>query len=453
MMRGANLKEPPELTLREDMNRSVQTRAYRLLTPLFGGSVQPGQPDQHAAVRGSSVRGQLRFWWRATRGGYYQGDLARMKAAESLLWGAASSLRHKTGRSLVDVVVINQPGAHPFTPVNRSNQPIRPPLTIGHPSSIDSYAAFPLNDKPDTFVLDHVAFHLQLTLPVRWEDEASSALFAGTPSDELAAALWAWETFGGIGARTRRGFGALHCLQVDGVACPLPNDVRTLKAWLNRQLAQHVVAGVWPEHVPHLAQHLRFHVGTRHNEALSAWRELIGKLKDFRQQRPVNRVERRGRIVPQPGRNHWPEQDEVREITGRRSRRHQDVISTVRKFPRAAFGLPLLIQYKKEDQKDGDPRGDNKVVGRLRDGTNVERLASPLILRPLLVNNGAVGLAAILEGVDMPDQLLLNYERGSQVVEWQLTAEEAAMLTNHRGQPILGNETDVVQAFLNRLEG
>src|SRR5687767_15431108 len=46
------------------------TREYQvsLVTPLFGGGTEAGKPDETLPIRGTSIRGQLQFWWRATRG-------------------------------------------------------------------------------------------------------------------------------------------------------------------------------------------------------------------------------------------------------------------------------------------------------------------------------------------------------------------------------------------------
>jgi CRISPR-associated protein Cmr1 len=103
-----NLLTPPALAL--DLNKKragtetvellTQVREYELLTPLFGGGVEAATADPVTVIRGSSVRGQLRFWWRACRGGQFNGDLKQMKKAENLLWGAAS-----TGPSQVQIAI------------------------------------------------------------------------------------------------------------------------------------------------------------------------------------------------------------------------------------------------------------------------------------------------------------------------------------------------------------
>src|SRR5205085_1302593 len=87
----------------------------------------------------------------------------------------------------------------------RQNQSRYDPTT-----DIPAYAAFPLQHSeeelrqmmpPSKKVRDNVNFRLTISFP-------------SNRKDDVAAALWAWETFGGIGARTRRGFGALHCTNV-----------------------------------------------------------------------------------------------------------------------------------------------------------------------------------------------------------------------------------------------
>jgi len=79
---------PPDLKPHPDAP-TIHVRSYRVITPLFGGGVDPQQADPLTTVRSSEVRGQLRFWWRATRAGRYGADgLKQMKEAEDCLWGS-----------------------------------------------------------------------------------------------------------------------------------------------------------------------------------------------------------------------------------------------------------------------------------------------------------------------------------------------------------------------------
>src|SRR5262245_19615123 len=82
-------KEGPEINKNSEAYTS-QVHEYELMTPLFGGGVETQHADPVTIVRATEVRGQLRFWWRATRGGQFGEDLAKMKKAEDTLWGSTS---------------------------------------------------------------------------------------------------------------------------------------------------------------------------------------------------------------------------------------------------------------------------------------------------------------------------------------------------------------------------
>ncbi len=385
----------------------TQVHRYELITPLLGGGVEPGLADPVTVIRGSEIRGHLRFWWRACRGGRFGGNLARMKEAEDLLWGAASTAQRPTPSQVQVEVEIANPGQdeQPFETRTRASQNWR---------SL-AYAAFPLQgdeEKPPGKVRTGVAFTLTLTFP-----QSQQA--------EVEAALWAWETFGGIGARTRRGFGALRDLDVS-----LP-QASAVQQFIQIGLERHVTPGTWPMRVPHLSRTPHLRIAAARPNAKAAWEYLIRRLKEFRQSRNP------GTAPNKPGRSKWPEPDEIRRLTGQRSPLHATPLSTVGKFPRAAFGLPIVFHFK----DSGDP-DDTMLQGRDHD-----RLATPLILRPLSCANGqAVGLALILDGTALPlGGLVLKDAPGNPTVQATVTPAEASAVS-----PLAGN-VDVLQAFLNTL--
>lgn len=59
----------------------------RLVTPLFGGGVEAGVPDPVTPIRGCAIRGQLRFWWRVTRGPTCKTP-EELRARETEVWGS-----------------------------------------------------------------------------------------------------------------------------------------------------------------------------------------------------------------------------------------------------------------------------------------------------------------------------------------------------------------------------
>ena len=59
-----------------------------LITPMYGGGVEPGKVDRDMPVRASAIRGQLRFWWRLLHGADWSPE--HLFTEESALWGGIS---------------------------------------------------------------------------------------------------------------------------------------------------------------------------------------------------------------------------------------------------------------------------------------------------------------------------------------------------------------------------
>lgn len=405
-----------------------QEREYKLITPLFGGGVEPNHYDPITIVRGSEIRGLLRFWWRATRGGQYNGDPAEMKAAEDRIWGKA----HTKDDSAIPIehtvqIIVETPTSikpkqlNPFPTTKEENRPV------------PQYAAFPLQlteeerkkqNPPQKAVYSQISFTLTIIFPSKVKDD-------------IEAALWAWETFGGIGARTRRGFGALKLLNIKGEHTgPLPpSRPQAVETWIRNQLKKFIPLENFPPGVPHLSSNVNKNLKViKARDAIGAWESIIARLSAFRQSRG-NSQNSRSR-----GRSHWPEAEAIRTITRPWNDRY-GVLQQPHKFPRAAFGLPIIFHFKDR----GDP-ADTTLQGATE---GAERLASPLILRPFAcAEQGAVAIAVLLEGNRLPPGgLVLKWQRGKEPVNSQLTRDEAENITP------LNGEQDVLQAFMKSLGG
>lgn len=425
------MRKPPEIspqnvTPQKQDDIITQVREYKLITPLFGGGVAAGEGDPVTLIRGTEIRGLLRFWWRACRGGNYQ-TLEEMKKAEDKIWGAANkktaenkdanrekeetSSQWQTERTVQ--IAVDQQGDVLPTPYSPN---IAPP-----------YAAFPLQEnRRENTPLKNVYKDVSFTLIISFPEDFKQ---------EVEAALWAWETFGGIGARTRRGFGALQLLRVDNQEygdLPLANNVG---AWIEKKLndSKYVASGTPPDGIPHLSNPLQVKFTQPFRNPFEAWKQLITKLSSFRQAR-------NGYM----GRSKWPEAETIRTITNRRYSKHQ-ALSHPAKFPRAAFGLPIVFHFKDIDL--GEPE-DTTLQGADKES---ERLASPLILRPLACkNNTFVGLALLLKGnqvISKELKLVKNKDRQSypDKIETEPTSAEAKKI------PPLYGESDVLQAFIKYL--
>ncbi len=420
-------RKPPAVNVPPPSGLIVETRHYKVITPLYGGGAEPAQPDPITVVRASAIRGHLRFWWRATRGGAFDGNLRKMKEAEDKIWGSEGG-EGKAGPSKVLIrITRRQPGKSRSKAKNQKGETV----DYGDIKSPYGYVAFPLRktrDTPAGSVWENVAFDLEIR-------------YAQDVREDVLAALWAWETFGGIGARTRRGFGALQLVRVDNQAiAPLPKA--KLLAQISNQLRG--IEGTWPPGVPHLSSRTRFVMlqqTFRHPD--EAWRKLFTNLQRFRQQNA--RYDRKSGERSDYGLSRWPEANAIRQLLGLRTLFPAGVTPhVIEKFPRGAFGLPIGFEMHHD--------GDRKLELL---GCNSERLASPLILRPIACAEGAAGLALILEWTPLdtdapyvpPGGLRLQGEGLDEPVESQLTPSEAAQI------PVLHGETDVLQAFLNYLKG
>ncbi|MEW6228137.1 MAG: type III-B CRISPR module RAMP protein Cmr1 [Bacillota bacterium] len=417
-----------------------QTRTYELITPLFGGGVEPRAADPVTPIRASEVRGQLRFWWRACRGGSYNRNLQKMREAEAALWGAASTPKKPRPSKVQVTVRVTDRGDD--QPVFKKDVKGRARPERGWEQL--AYAAFPLQDVSESEsagkVLGGVKFELDIVFP-------------RSEQAEVEAALWAWETFGGVGARTRRGFGAIRLVRVDGKEQPLL-AVDALVNDVKGHLRQYVASGDWPGGVPHLSGNPRMaavRVPRRARpgdgridgeEVRQAWVRLIDCLARFRQSRT------KGLSTRGPGRSDWPEANEVRRLAGSKgSSREAGDASAIHKFPRGALGLPIIFHFKGDP---GDPSQDWVLQGPEK---SWDRLASPLILRPLACKDGAIGLAVILEGTRvsaLPGRPVVREKNGREGVpgrefpaDTELASDEAKKIRPLNGQ------VDVLNAFLD----
>ncbi len=465
MRKQPGVSPPEAITTKQPDNVITQVREYQLITPLYGGGVKPTEADPVTVVRATEIRGHLRFWWRACRGGKFNGNLADMKKEEDAIWGKA----YKKDDRLISQEQMTQIIVEPLKQ-STNNDEIEPfkvetdkrgqkQSRYDRETGIPAYAAFPLQHSqeelqrakpPHKKLRDNVKFRLTISFP-------------SNRRDDVAAALWTWETFGGIGARTRRGFGALRCISIKENEQSLIIDSpearqEQAQEWIREKLAKYVAGGLWATSVPHLKkQGMVFKVVSRGNthDSWAIWKNLIDTLRSFRQRRRAStRPDAR-----HPGRSIWSEPSAIRQLTHQSLPAHASPIPDppINKFPRAVFGLPIIFQFKDRDDRNPDnpSRDPRKTVLQL---ATSERLSSPLILKPLACQDGAyVGLALILEGTSIEEeQLILKTQQGREK-EWEVKAafdqgESLVVANENSASPILINsQTNALQAFLKYL--
>jgi CRISPR-associated protein Cmr1 len=172
---------------RESFSVEIET-----VTPILGGAPETRTIDTIDIIRAPTIRGHLRFWWRALqRDPELLADRAKFATAEAAIWGKAHD-RDNGGRSPVEITV-----------------EVRQPVPRRDPSDIDyrtpgAYALWPamrIREKgkeqdPAPRYPAGVRFRLSLSAPE-------------TSIHELQNVVRAWLLFGGYGSRTRRGLGSL----------------------------------------------------------------------------------------------------------------------------------------------------------------------------------------------------------------------------------------------------
>lgn len=317
-------------------NRTSLTLDIRLVTLLYGGGAVAGYPDEITPFRPSSVRGHLRFWWRATRGAEYNTWQA-LREREGQIWGDTD--RQSPVRIRVDCP--------------DGMKPKRLALRQYEKDLYRRYALFPpfeekRKDLDSNRLLEGGGF--QLKVSVRASD--SDLL------DDIDAALWGWLNFGGLGARTRRGVGALYCPQYAG--------------WDAGKIRGDGGKRDWP-----VLKGGTLVLGTEPLSWSNCWFQLLRLYRDFRQDRGLN-----GR-----GKTSWPEPQQIRDI-------QQGEQPGPEGFPRGALGLPIVFHFK-DEPKDRD----RTLNVELEHG----RMASPVILRPFAISmDQALPMVLVLKSNSSP---------------------------------------------------
>ncbi len=417
----------PEIPAPTKAGWITMTRHYKVITPLWGGGVEPNTKDPVKLIRGSEIRGNLRFWWRALRGNQRGPKLSDMRELENSIWGSTENPSPVSISVNVEGIITEIPPEY-----YRGER-----INIGHYRSRDSYVTFPLR-KTDSMLWEGVKFDLTVKYPI-------------DIGVEVEAALWAWETFGGIGARTRRGFGAIECVNIE---CTNTASKKFIKLSFEEKLAEiksRISDNSFPPGVSHLSKDMQFKLIDNTNNhpmgAMEALRDLVKEYRRFRQSRNDE------------NRSEWPEPDIIRRNT-KGYWRHKPEHKVVAKMPRAVFGLPIVFEFKRYDHGRQDPEKTT-----LQGKGEIDRMASPLILRPIALANGNyAGLALQLNWTPIntadpytpPEGLSLRDKDGKPLKD-KVTKKDLALsskLTQEEADSIfpLDGEPDPLKAFFISLE-
>ncbi len=369
-----------------DCHPGSENRTYDLqvITPIFGGGVEAGVNDPVTLIRPSSIRGHLRFWWRATRGARCD-TIKDLLKREGEIWGTTDNPSPVCiGAAIEDHDDPSECASYKWDKTLRHGEG---GYRLKWSSPFDSrnsplpYVLFPFQGKaPDSNepkepskMTKSARFKLTVHFPTSNDDNLEK---------DVEASIWAWVNFGGIGARSRRGCGALYCEESKPYDKDFtPSDCANFKEWLTGRIHHYDLAlplssSKWPT----LGKVYLHHKDSPNS--ISKWEECISLMKELRQGVDLGRDSGSG---GRPGRSRWPEPESVRNIALKQTEMKNrprnwhptDTRMPDIAFPRAEFGMPIIIEIRGEGLKP-----------TLQPSKDHDRMASPLVLRPIKFSNG-----------------------------------------------------------------
>jgi CRISPR-associated protein Cmr1 len=209
-----------------------ETLQVEFVTPCFLGGASQG-----AEWRAASIRGELRWWFRAVAGAEL--GLEEVRKAEAAIFGSTERQAQLRIRALGGPA----PVSHPF---GQGRNPDWLAAAYGAPSE---EARLAIRSNPIHYLgygpidrgemkREYLPPGASATIELRWGpgtlEEKNQKLFE--------KALWAWLNLGGIGGRSRRGFGSLRLLRMEGGRGPAilpelaPTDRKALEEQIKRFL-------------------------------------------------------------------------------------------------------------------------------------------------------------------------------------------------------------------------
>ena len=175
--------------------------AYCVVTPMFCGGVR----QEHAELRAPSFKGVLRFWWRALAWSRLDGDLDAIRREENGLFGSASG-----GQARVSIVLVTTD--HPKR-LAKDSVLDDAGVLVGEGARYLGYGVMT--------AFGRRAGELSracLRAPFEFTVRARTRGLTEGQLQSLQDALVAVGLFGGMGARSRKGYGsiAIRSLRIGG---------------------------------------------------------------------------------------------------------------------------------------------------------------------------------------------------------------------------------------------
>ena len=193
---------------------------YRVVTPLFCGGADLDRPDC-AELRLPSFKGVLRFWWRALAWPRLDGDLVEIRRQEDALFGSTGAGQSRVSMRLArksDPQVIRKGGLLTFSePGGRVRVIGEGARYLGY-GVMEAFASKNKGTKAGELTRACLRAPFDFTVHMRLREHGMSRDDSRRLSASLEDALVCLGTQGGMGAKSRKGYGslAIRSLLVNG---------------------------------------------------------------------------------------------------------------------------------------------------------------------------------------------------------------------------------------------
>lgn len=299
------------------------TATYRIVTPMFCA----GADQNSAELRLPSFKGALRFWWRSLMAGKVNGDYNELRRQEAKLFGASDQ---KTGQSRVRMRIVDRKAGRVTSPreVFENGR-----LAGAHYLGYGVMEAFPSRNKGTKAgqLTRAMIGGGQFTVECRFTRFATEDQI-----DQVRRALILLGTVGGLGSKSRKGYGSLTI-----TALNVDSDDARLAVSPGDRLKECLGESVRHPHLPAWtawSQDSRVIAGTANNTRTVELLDLIG-----REEVHFRSWGRNGNVLGEDSERNFPHD--------------HDLSKGQRKDPpypyRLAFGLPH--NYGKGDQNSVQP--------------------------------------------------------------------------------------------------
>lgn len=359
---------------------------YRVTTPMFCG----GASGEKAELRLPSFKGVLRYWWRALAWSKYDGDLAKIAEKEDALFGSAGGGQSRVSMRLESLARAEIRQAGKVLQVPGTNQPVGDGARYLGYGVMEAFASQKKGTAAGQLTRGCLDGGFAFTVQMRLATDCGK----GVGPDQLALlehALMCVGVFGGLGAKSRKGYGsvAIRSLTVGKESRTIPTSMAKLGQTItdlhrgyasrNRRLPEYTA---WSQDARYLLVKSRKQEPAQEPLALL---DLLGReLVRFRSRGRNGRVLRN---IPSEL-NFEPDHNLMKDVeNGQRPPTHPE---------RVAFGLPHNYGPKKPHQQVGPHDRD------------LNRRASPLFIHIHECDEGPVAVLSFLPARFLPDGTRIN---------------------------------------------